>query len=207
MDPESEATEKLLLRLDAGDRSAFDRLFAMHRSDLRRAVDLRLDPALRGRVDASDVVQEAHMDALNRLDDYLRRRPMPFRLWLWKTAHERLLKIRRQHAATLKRAMGREQPLPDHSSLQLARHIWAEGTGASGPAVRRELADQVRRALKRLPEIDREILLMRVLEGMPYEDVARILEIDPAAARKRYGRALTRMCKSLRDGGFTESQL
>lgn len=205
MTRDSDATDKLLRRLAAGDRGAFDRLFAMHRSDLRRAVELRLDPALRGRVDASDVVQEAQVDALNRLDDYLERRPMPFRLWLRKTTHERLLEVRRQHVATLKRAVGRELPLPDHSSLQLAQHLWASGTSPSGQVARRELADRVRQALARLPDVDREILLMRALEGLSYEDVGQVLEIDPGAARKRYGRALTRLHKSLGETSFRES--
>ena len=143
------------------------------------------------------------MDALNRLDDYLQRRPMPLRLWLRKTTHERLLDVHRRHRQAVRREVGREVGLPERSSLQLARHLWASGTSPSGQAARREFADRVRAAVVRLPELDREILLMRALEGMSYEDVGQILEISPTAARKRYGRALLRLQKYLPDTGTT----
>jgi hypothetical protein len=48
------------------------------------AEDAGGDPRLRPRVDPSDVVQEAQLDAFRRLADYLQRRPVPFRLWLRK---------------------------------------------------------------------------------------------------------------------------
>src|SRR5205823_4225674 len=59
----------------------------------------------------------------------------------------------------------------------------------------------------RLPEADREILFMRTVEELSYPEAAHILGIDPAAARKRHGRALLRLHKLLADGGLTESQL
>src|SRR5260370_37321667 len=92
--PDSAETQDLLRRARAGDQTAFDRLFAEHRPQLRRFVELRLDPKLRARIDASDVVQETQMEGLGRLADYLQRQPMPFPLWLRKTAYERLLNIR-----------------------------------------------------------------------------------------------------------------
>ena len=89
----------------AGDRGSFDRLFGLHRAYLRQVVKRRLDPRVRGRVDPSDVLQETQLEALRRLPDYLDRRPMPFRLWLRKTAQERLLVAHRRHvgAARLRR--------------------------------------------------------------------------------------------------------
>jgi len=95
--PDSSETTRLLEQVRDGDRDAFEKLFARHRPYLRQVVSLRLDPKLRARVDASDVVQETHLEAVRRLPDYLKRRPMPFRLWLRKTAYERLLMIERHH--------------------------------------------------------------------------------------------------------------
>ncbi|MFH1420089.1 MAG: hypothetical protein ABII12_17585, partial [Planctomycetota bacterium] len=106
--PDSEETQRLLRQLAAGDRQAIERLFTMHRTDLRRIVESRMEPRLRARVDPSDVVQEAQLDVLNRLNDYLERRPMPFRLWLRKTTYERLLKIRRRHVEAARRSTRRE---------------------------------------------------------------------------------------------------
>ncbi len=154
-------------------------------------------------MDPSDVVQEAQLDALARLDDYLERRPMPFRLWLRKTTHERLLKIRRLHLVAARRAARREECLSHNSSMQLAQRLLARDSTPSRQVSRREMTDRVREAMARLPETDREILLMRVLEGLAYEEVGLILDIDPAAARQRYGRALVRLKRSLRDSDLT----
>ena len=80
--PDSAETQRLLERAEAGDPEAPKQLLARHDPFLRQVVELRFDPRLRARVDPSDVVQEARIDAFRRLADYLRRRPMPFRLWL-----------------------------------------------------------------------------------------------------------------------------
>ena len=95
--PDSNETLRLLEQVRDGDRQAFDQLFARHRPYLRQIVELRLDPRLRARVDPSDVVQEAHLEAFRRLSTYLKQRPMPFRLWLRQIAYDRTLKARRHH--------------------------------------------------------------------------------------------------------------
>src|SRR5262245_56096107 len=101
-------TQRLLVAVRAGNRDAFERLFAQHRPELRRFIERRLDRQLRARVDPSDVVQETQLEVFQRLADFLERRPMPFSLWLRKTAYERLLKVRRYHVETGRRAVGRE---------------------------------------------------------------------------------------------------
>lgn len=87
--------------------------------------------------------------------------------------------------------------------MQLAQRLLARDSTPSRQVSRREMTDRVREAMARLPETDREILLMRVLEGLAYEEVGLILDIDPAAARQRYGRALVRLKRSLRDSDLT----
>src|SRR6516164_9561444 len=105
--PDSTETRNLLRQIEAGDRQAFERLFDRYQAYLRQVVEVRLDPRVRARVDPSDVVQETQLEAFRRLPDYLTRRPMPFRLWLRKTAQERLLVTRRQHLEAGRRAVDR----------------------------------------------------------------------------------------------------
>jgi RNA polymerase sigma-70 factor (ECF subfamily) len=200
-------TESLLARVRAGDRRAFDQLFALHRPYLHRVVELRMDQRLRSRVDPSDVVQEAQMEAYRRLPDYFERRPMTFRLWLRKTAHERLLMLRRFHLGAGRRAAGREVPLPEESSVQLARKLLAPGPSPSQYLQNRERARRVREAVARLPETDREVLVMRNLEALSNLEVAEVLQIDPATASRRYGKALLRLRKILMDCGLMGGQL
>jgi RNA polymerase sigma-70 factor, ECF subfamily len=191
--PDSAETRGLLEEARKGDRLGFDRLLARHRPDLLQFVALRMDRKLRGRLDPSDVVQDAHLEVHRRLGDFLDRRPMPFHIWLRKTAYERLLMARRQHVEAAQRAVRRERPLPDRSSLLFAQRILARGSTPSQSLGRRELARRVHQIFAELPDIDREILVMRNLEERSYHEIACILDIEPAAARKRHGRALIRL--------------
>jgi RNA polymerase sigma-70 factor (ECF subfamily) len=202
--PDSADTQQLLARAGAGDPAAFEELFARHRDFLRLVVRLRIDARLRARVDPSDVVQEAQFEAFRRLPDFLDRRPMPFRLWLRKTTQERLLKVQRRHLEAGRRDASREVPLPEQSSVLLAGQLLAGGSSPSQRLDRSETARRVRDAVARLPDADREILLMRDFEGLSNQEVAYLLGLDPATASKRHGRALLRLRQILLDGGVAD---
>jgi RNA polymerase sigma-70 factor (ECF subfamily) len=204
--PDPAETQRLLEAVRAGDRNALDQLLAHHRAYLRSLIGLRLDPKLRARVDASDVIQEAQIEAVRRVENYLERPSLPFHLWLRQIAYDRLLMLRRQHVEAARRAVEREAALPDESSLQLARFVLAGEPTPSQQVVQHELVLRVRLALAELSEDDREILLMRTLEGLSNQDVAQVLALDPATASKRYGRALLRLRDRLRREGLLESE-
>ncbi len=204
---DSGETQDLLRHIRAGDRQAFEQLFARHQAYLLRLAELRLDPRLRSRVDPADVVQETHLEALGRLDAYLERPALPFRLWLRQIAVDRALKARRHHLGTARRTVCREVPLPEQSSLLLAGWLLAGGPTPSQQFNERELAARLRQAVSQLPEADREVVVMRHFEGLSNREVACLLGIDPATASKRHGRALLRLHRILFEGGLTESQL
>jgi RNA polymerase sigma-70 factor (ECF subfamily) len=201
--PDSPETLHLLDRAGAGDTAALGELVTRHRDAVRQFIDTRLDPQIRTRVDASDVVQEAHLEVVQRITDYLARRPMPFHLWLCRTAYENLLRLRRKHAEVAGRAVGREKPLPDRSSVLLARQVLA-GVAPDARVQEAELAAQVQGALALLEEIDREVLLLRTFDSLSNAEAAAVLGIQPAAARKRYGRALRRLRQALLDAGIMD---
>jgi RNA polymerase sigma-70 factor, ECF subfamily len=205
--PDSQETQCLLRQIRAGDRQAFEQLFARHQAYLHRLVELRLDPRLHSRVDPSDVVQEAHLEALHRLGAYLERPALPFRLWLRQIAFDRAGKACRHHLGAARRAIGREVPLPERSSLVLARQLLAGGSTPSEQLNHVELARRLRQAVAQLPDADREIVMMRHFEGLSNQEVACLLGIDPATASKRHGRAMLRLHRVLSEGGLTESQL
>src|SRR5436309_7088112 len=114
--PTGPDTDQLLASASRGDTAARGRLLERHRSRLRRMVAVRLDPRLAARVDPSDVVQEALIDAAGRLPDYLRDRPVAIYPWLRRLAWEHLVKLHERHRAR-KRSVLREEPadlpLPD----------------------------------------------------------------------------------------------
>ena len=204
---DSTVTVELLRRIQAGQADSFDQLFDRHRSALRRAVDRRLNAKVRRRADASDIVQETQLEAFRRLDDYLRRKPMPFWLWLYRMAHERLLKIERAHLDRAKRSVDREVPLPDQSSLQFASQLTDQGVTPESQVRRREMASRVRKLLGQLSETDREIIVLRNFEGLSNLEAACLLDLKPETAKKRYARALLRMRKTMTAVGLTDSEL
>jgi RNA polymerase sigma-70 factor (ECF subfamily) len=198
-------THLLLQRVRAGDRGAFEELFARHRDYLHRFAELRLDPRLRVRVDPSDVVQETYLEALRRFEAYLEGSAMPLRLWLRQIALDRALKARRRHLGTARRDAAREMRLPERSSLLLAQQLLASATSPSQRLDRQESAQQIHRAVAALPEADREIILLRNFEGLSNGEAGQLLGIDPATASKRHGRAILRLHKLLFEGGMTEA--
>src|SRR5437764_1515351 len=100
----------LVERLRAGDQSALADLFARHRDRLRRMVELRLDHRLAGRVSASDVLQEAYIDALKRVEHYFEKPDQPFFGWLRLVVGQRLADVHREHLAQ-KRNATRDVPI------------------------------------------------------------------------------------------------
>jgi RNA polymerase sigma-70 factor (ECF subfamily) len=200
-------TDELVRRSARGDDAARQELLARHRSRLLQMIGVRLDRRLLARLDPSDVVQEVLMEAHNRLNDYLRDRPIPFYPWLRQIAWQRLVKIHQAHH-TRKRRVTREGPalpdLPDESVWDLAARLAASGTSPSRHALREELRLRVRGALGRLGERDREVLVLRYLEQMALGEIAAVLGTTEGAVKARHARALLRLQALLGDDGEGE---
>ncbi|MCA9215698.1 MAG: sigma-70 family RNA polymerase sigma factor [Planctomycetales bacterium] len=203
---DSDETLDLIDRAQAGDRDAFDLLFQRYSDELYRFVNLRLDARIRSRVAASDIVQDTQLEAFRRFVDYCQRKPMPFRVWLRKNAYERLLNVRRDHVQTAKRAIGREQPLLDESSVLLAGKMSDSMTSPSERVSKLEYREAIAIKIQSMSEDDRNVLLMRHVEGMSHQDIANVLGIEHATSRKRYARALVKLEMLLRESGFDQSK-
>lgn len=178
---------------------ALDRALEKHRDYLRRLLKFRMDDALRGRIDPSDVIQETHLEVCRRIDDFVDRSTTSFKLWLRRTALEQLIDHRRRHLVAAKRTAHREVAFSDASSVALATRLFDEQP--SEAVQRRELQEQTAIAISVLSEADREILLLRHGEELTNSEAAEVLEISCAAASKRYGRALLRLRARLASSG------
>jgi RNA polymerase sigma-70 factor (ECF subfamily) len=210
-DTPSELT-RLLRRSAQGDQAAWGELLERHRDRLRRMVMLRLDRRLQGRVDASDVLQEAYIEASRRLADYLGRPDMPFFVWLRFLVGQKLLEEHRRHLGVQARDAGREVALhqgalPEATSAALAAQLLGRLTSPSRAAQRAERKVLLEEALGRLDPLDREILALRHFEQLTNGEAAAVLGLDRSAASKRYARALVRLKDALAGlpGGETES--
>jgi RNA polymerase sigma-70 factor, ECF subfamily len=192
------ADDLLIDRASAGDTAALAELFGRYRKRLRAMVRLRMDRRLQGRVDPSDVLQEAYVDVAQQLPSYLTKPEMPFYLWLRLTTGQRLMRLHRQHLGAASREAGREVSLhrgalPQASSVSLAAQLLGKMTSASKAVERVEIQLQLQAALNGMDEIDREIIALRNFEELSNAEAAQVLGLEPPAASKRYVRALKRL--------------
>jgi RNA polymerase sigma-70 factor, ECF subfamily len=133
-----------------GGPQALGRVWERYRARLLKLVRLRVDRRLQGRIDASDVLQEAFVDFAGRAEEYLRQPDMPFFLWLRFLTGQRLQLLHRHHLGTQMRDAGREVSLhrgamPHATSVSLAAQLL--GIKPSAASTRHV------RALKRLREV------------------------------------------------------
>jgi RNA polymerase sigma-70 factor, ECF subfamily len=198
MIPSVADTDELLRTASLGDEAARMQLLDRYRDRLRRMVAVRMDRRLAARVDPSDVVQEALADAAKNLSGYLRDRPLPFYPWLRGVAWRQLVQLYRHHVVARRRSVDREEPgepcIADASAhILAARVLTAGGSSPSRTMIREELLDRVHASLAQLDPGDRDLLVMRHLEGMTAAEVGAILGIGEGAVRVRLVRALKRL--------------
>lgn len=200
---DSTETDHLLRRAAAGDRDALGLLLQRDRERLRRAVALRLDRRLAGRVDPSDVLQEAQLEAASRLAEYLQNPTIPFFLWLRLITLQRVLTTHRRHLGAQARAAGREvsldRGLPQATSAALAAQLLGRMTSPSNAAIRAEMKARLHEALEQMDAADRAVLTLRHFEQLTAAEAALELGISEEAVKKRHIRALKRLKQILTD--------
>ena len=193
---------ELIRRAGQGDTTGLESLLEQYRARLRRMIKLRLDRRLQGRVDPSDVIQEAYLEVSRNLAEYLRDPSLPFFLWLRLVTGQKLALVHRQHLGVQARDAGREVSLyrgalPEATSAALAAQLIGKQTSPSHAAARVELKVRLQEALNSMDELDREVLALRHFEQLTNAETARALGISETAACNRYVRALERLKKIL----------
>ncbi len=204
-DQESEGPAKAARE---GDRQAIEGLLEQHRPKLRRMVELRLNSKLRGRVDPSDIVQEAMLQAAKGLDDYVREPRVPTYLWLRSLTQQQLLATHRFHLGTQKRDAGLEFAVGGNnvgaSSVSIASFFVDEAPSPSDVIAKAEQIRILEDLIEGMQPIDREILALRHFELLGNAEVAKLLDIGETAASQRFFRAIKRLKDKMREVGLDE---
>ena len=198
MSAQSNETDDLFQRAVNGDPESWNALLARHEARLRRLVAFRMDQRLQGRIDPSDVLQEASLEAWQHLRDYLKDQKLPFFLWLRGIAGNKLRELHRHHLGTQMRDAGREVSiyrgtLPEATSAALAAQLLGHLTQPSVAAMRAEIKVRLQEALNQMDPIDREVLALRHFEFLTPRETAEVLGIKEKAAAMRYVRALRKL--------------
>jgi RNA polymerase sigma-70 factor (ECF subfamily) len=194
---------ELLTQAVAGDETALTQLFSRYRKRLKHMVRLRLNRRLQGRIDDSDILQEAYLEAAKRLPEYLAKKPLPFFLWLRHLTGEKLVDAHRRHLGAKMRDAAQEVslhlgPMPAASSASLAAQLLGHLTSPSQAAIKAETRLRVQDVLNSMDPLDREILTLRHFEQLSNPEAAEALGLKESTASSRYLRALKRLKEELR---------
>ncbi len=196
--PNPDVVQALVTRAAGGDGAAMAELLSPHRDRLKRMVHLRLNRRLQGRVDDSDVIQEAWIDAARKLPEYAAAPQLPFFLWLRHLVGLKLTEVHRRHLGTQARDADLEVSLhrgalPEANSVSLAAHLLGTMTTASAAAIKAETRILVQEALNGMDPLDREVLALKHFEQLSTSEIAQVLGLSKAGAGSRYLRAIKRL--------------
>jgi len=195
---ESEGMDEMVRRAVSGDSQALATLFTIHQERLERMVCLRLDPRLRGRIDPGDVLQEAFIEASERVGEYARETKVSLFVWLRGLTGQKLVDLTRHHLGTKMRSAGKEVSfdrggVPEASTDSLVLHLLGRLNSPSQAAIRAETRLVIQEALNAMDPIDREILTLRHFELLSNLETSQSLGLSPAAASTRHLRAIRRL--------------
>jgi len=188
--PEVESTLYLFERARSGDQDALDRLFARHSGPLRRWAAGRLPKWARDITDTDDLVQETLLRTFKRIETFEPRGVGALQAYL----RQAVLNAIREEL----RRKERRPDATDLNGLEADNHL-----SPLEQAIGSEALDRYERALARLNEGEREVIVGRLEMGYTYEELADALGKPTAdAARKAAERALLRLIEEMgRDGG------
>jgi RNA polymerase sigma-70 factor (ECF subfamily) len=194
---EASDRERECRRLIEGGSEALAGLFSEYRERLERMIEFRLDPLLRGRVEAADVLQESYIEVARRIGDYTSNPAVSFFVWVRQLTYQTLVDIHRRHFRekrdpSLEVRFG-QRPFSSATSDSIARRLLDHHTTPSQAATRAEEVAVLRAALESMDEIDREVLALRHFEQLGNNEVAETLNLSVTAASNRYVRAMTRL--------------
>ena len=183
----------------AGDAAARDRLFGACRSFVATAARCHLQRRLQAKVDASDVVQQSLLEAHRGFDGFAGETPQEWLGWLKRIVAHNAYDAAKRYRGTAKRDAGREVPLAAHAD---ASHGWHEqpidpASSPSGRAIRWEQELLLAAAMEALDEDHREVLFLRNIERLPFEEVARRMGRSSGACRMLWMRAIAALKERL----------
>lgn len=207
---DTQELEKQLVEHD--DPHVLGQLLQHYQDRLERIIGFRMDGRLKSRIDAADVLQDAFIEATQRIDDYKKcSGDVSFFLWLRFITLQKLTQLHRHHLGVQARDANRDVPLtfrasPQATSIVLAAQLLGKITSPSNAAMRAENKRKLEQALGGMEDIDREVLALRHYEHLSNGETAKLLELSESAASNRYFRAVRRL-KTMMDQLQRESEI
>jgi RNA polymerase sigma-70 factor (subfamily 1) len=190
--------ECALLAARAGDLSQLGGLFDVYRGYLLTLARERLAPELAVKAAPSDVVQDTFLKATRAWASFRGSTELEFQEWLKQILSTTLDSARERFLDAAKRSLAREVPLHQGTSGDgRAFDLVAPGGSPSGLARDAEDAQIVERALNGLSPDDRQVIRLRIFEGLSFEEVGARLGCSPKAASRLWSRAVVSLTAEL----------
>lgn len=193
---ESVSIPELVERARGGDAAARERLFARCRSYVGVAARAQVESWLRAKVDASDIVQQTLLDVHRGLEQFRGETEAEWLAWLRRILNHNATDFVRQYRMTKKRQAGREVPLQpggDDSRRGFANDPCDPSPSPSQIVVQRERELELSEALTRLSADHQEVILLRNLQRLPFDEVARRMGRTRPATQMLWMRAIRKL--------------
>src|SRR5262249_43139479 len=153
-----------------------------------------LDPQLKPKGGASDLVQQTLLEAVGNFTAFRGQTDEELKAWLRRLLLHNVVDFTRQYRDAEKREVARECRLQrSTSSSEVAPELADSGTSQSAVAARREQAHAIKKALEKLPDDYRRIIVLRYEEERSFEEIGRLISLSANAARKLWARAIKRL--------------
>src|SRR5262249_8551306 len=197
-EPAGDTTQRLAAAR-AGSREALGQALETYRRYLLLVAERELDPELRAKGGASDLVQQTFLDAQRDFACFRGNSEAELRSWLRRMLLDNLANFHRRYQQTAKRRIGHEVALkPGSSSDTPGGGLYAATPSPSSEAMAHEQAKTLLAALGRLPDDYRQVIALRQQEQLSFEEIGQRMERSPDAARKLWARAIERLKRELR---------
>jgi RNA polymerase sigma-70 factor (ECF subfamily) len=193
-DPEPNNTRDILARIQAGERSAIDELYARYETRILTWVRAEMGARLAASIQAEDLKQEVMLRSIGQVE---RIADVPHLRWLFARLAKQVVVDAARKRATDKRDPAKEVAIDAESGIELEQR----GTRPSAPAQQEELMLLYSECLGAMSEDHRKVLYLRHQAGMAYRDVAAELERSEEAAVMLLGRAEAKLKECLRKKG------
>jgi RNA polymerase sigma-70 factor (ECF subfamily) len=187
---------RLIQRARRGEAGGLDQLLGAYRNYLALLARTWIDPSMRGKADPSDLVQETLLKAHQHFDQFRGQTEPEIAAWLRRILARSLADFARRFRLAEARNVSRERSLEemlDRSSAALGNLVAAAGNSPSQSAARRELSVVLADALADMDPDYREVLELRNLQELDWDEVARRMNRSQGAVRMLWARALRQL--------------
>lgn len=190
-DLDSLSDEELLARFNGGDAGAFEVLLARYRRPIYNFI-LR---SVRDREKAEDLLQDVFLKIIQRSQDFQGK--SKFSTWLYTIARNLCIDTSRKMVFRRHKSLDAPGRSRDESSAPMVERVSGKEPNVDRDAIAKELQGQIALAVEDLPGDQKDVFLMRQVQGLPFKEIAAIVGVPENTVKSRMRYALERLQEAL----------